>query len=127
MAPPAVPDDLDPSVNWEFELPIDLWERESFAFRILDARGQPILTERDLGVSRHPVDKYAALPEAAFDTLDRFMARHRGETVTIEIEGEPPIRREVYGRLSGTTYGRGPVYLHGSRDMPPAPASSDGE
>jgi hypothetical protein len=99
--PPPIPDDIDAEVSWHFELPMELWERETFTFRVFDPDGRAIVTEQDLnlaGHARHGTGEATLGPEG-IDKLDRFMARNPGAMMTIEITGEPPIRRAVYGRV----------------------------
>jgi hypothetical protein len=122
FAPPSVPDDLDPEVTWEFVLPADVWNKKGFVFRVLDAKGEPIVTKDDVetvsmgqaesqgGFGAAPgarvvlgaeeLSMQGWLSQAGVQKLDRFMARNPGAEMTIEITGEPPIKRTVYGRLS---------------------------
>jgi hypothetical protein len=128
FAPPGVPEDLDAEVSWHFTLLADTWTKEGFVFRVLDAQGKPIITKDDVEVSElqfgfngpgqfgfggaepaempprqvTPVGARSAqgfLTREGVDKLDRFMARNPGAEMTIEITGEPPIKRKVYGRL----------------------------
>jgi hypothetical protein len=115
FAAPTVPDDLDAEVTWEFILLADKWIEKDFAFRVLDPQGKAIVTKEDVVVQRQEVAMGGFRPGAApsrgpsaagwlspegVTKLDRFMARNPGATMTIEITGEPPIKRTVYGRLS---------------------------
>jgi hypothetical protein len=116
FAPPAVPDDLDAEVNWRFTLPADTWRKEGFVFRVLDPEGKPIVTTDDVVISQMARVGFGGAPPAAspasvvssegwlspagIGELDRFMARNPGAEMTIEITGEPPIKRKVYGRLA---------------------------
>jgi hypothetical protein len=128
FTPPVVPEDLDAEVTWSFTLPSRRPEKEKFSFRVLDAQGKPIVTTADLqrydselggaddlgpGTNAQPSSEPAGervLTSDGINKLDGFMARNPGATITIEIAGEPPIRRTIYGRLSRTP-GRGPVTL----------------
>ena len=47
-----------------------------------------------------PQVNYASTPPDGVNNLDRFMARNPAALVTIEIAGEPAIKRTIYGRLS---------------------------
>lgn len=121
--PPAVPDDLDAMVNWQFNLPYEPWKKGQFTFRVLDSAGEPIVTEKDIEVNEigsgpgqeGPANGYARgdLTQAGVDKLDRFLARHPGEDMTIQINGEEPVKRKAFGRLSRTAgmvgSGRSPV------------------
>jgi hypothetical protein len=129
FAPPAVPEDLDAEVDWHFTLLADAWQKPGFVFRVLDPQGKPIITKDDVDVSElqfgfngpgqfgfggaEPVEMaprqvtpagarsaQGFLTREGVDKLDRFMARNPGAEMTIEITGEPPIKRKVYGRLS---------------------------
>ena len=117
FAPPAVPDDLDADVAWRFTLPADRWLKEGFVFRVLDAEGKPIVTTDDVVINRLARVGFGGRrgAEAASDAvvssqgwlsaegvgkLDRFMARNPGAEMTIEMTGEPPVKRKVYGRLA---------------------------
>lgn len=119
FTPPAVPDDLDAEVVWSFTLPVERPGKEKFAFRVLDSEAKPIVAADDLrpgsesgggqglfGGSRanevpddHPTGEWVLTADGV-NQLDRFMARNPGATMTIEIAGEPAIKRTVYGRLS---------------------------
>jgi hypothetical protein len=129
FAPPTVPDDLDASVVWRFTLLAEAWNDPRFVFRVLDAQGKPIVTKADVQVQPAPTGGGGgsglfggAVPGGAgvvpqrledgvtslqgflsregIDKLDKFMARNPGAEMTIEITGEPPIKRKVYGRLT---------------------------
>jgi hypothetical protein len=112
FTPPVVPEDLDAEVMWGFTLPGERPRGEKFSFRVVDPDGKPIVTEKALralsdqglfGNSSASLDagEFGLTPEGV-DKLDRFMARNPGATMTIEIAGEPAIKRVVYGRLSRT-------------------------
>jgi hypothetical protein len=125
FAAPAVPEDLDAEVTWQFTLTADAWHKPGFAFRVLDPQGKPVITEKDFeltplgagpggfggvspedGAALEPgavptiVSSTGQLTQQGLNKLDAFMARNPGAAMTIEITGEPPIKRQVYGRLS---------------------------
>jgi hypothetical protein len=117
FAPPAVPDDLDADVAWRFTLPADRWLKDGFVFRVLDAEGTPIVTTDDVVINQMarvgfggrrgaeaPADAVVSskgwLSAEGVGKLDRFMARNPGAEMTIEMTGEPPVKRKVYGRLA---------------------------
>jgi hypothetical protein len=129
--PPALPDDIDAEVVWQFQLPSHALRQEEFTFAIRDAKGTAIVDEKDmlrssLDEDLEPGDMMEGgvgaggasvggpgmmLPErsprflkrSAVDALDRYMALHAGETVTIEIADEKPIHRVIFGRLNRST------------------------
>jgi hypothetical protein len=116
-----LPDDIDAEVVWHFNLPSHALSQEEFTFVIRDAKGNAIVDEKDVlrfgvdadaepgvemeggvspgvpGMFRDAVPRF--LKQSAVDVLDRYMALHAGETITIEIAGEKPIRRVIFGRL----------------------------
>jgi hypothetical protein len=127
FAPPAVPEDLDAEVSWHFTLLADTWKKAGFVFRVLDPEGKPIVTKDDVEIidapprfggqgfgtpdledgmpagappARSVASAQGFLSQEGVNKLDRFMARNPGAEMTIEITGEPPIKRKVYGRLS---------------------------
>ncbi len=112
---PPLPADVDAEENWTFWLPVGLWERDSgFTIRVSGPDGDPVISESDfrsMGPYRGGGFESELLSEG-IEKLDRFMARHPGASVKIEIAGEPPIQRKVFGRLS-RQIGVAPVRLIG--------------
>jgi hypothetical protein len=111
---PPLPEDIDASTTWGFHLPYATWNQPGFSFRVLDPDGKPIITEKDIETRSMSVPHgpgaagdepsyeggQAYLLEAGIDKLDRFLARHPGETMTIQITGEPALKRQAFGRMA---------------------------
>ena len=103
---PVLPADADGEELWTFSLPSRLWkEKDAFTFRVIAPDGKPIITEADFRLEGpYRAGGYGSVFLAeGHKKLNRFMARNVGEIVTIEIAGEPPIQRKIFGRLSGNS------------------------
>jgi hypothetical protein len=98
-----------------------LWKQETFHFRVVGPDRQVIITDQDMRFRVLPDLPYTPeddssgeaflLPDGV-DKLDGYMARHANDTVTIEIAGESPIRRQITGRLQREP-GMNAVFLRG--------------
>lgn len=100
---PSLPLDVDGEESWRFDLPSRLWKEEgAFTFRVVGPDGKPLITQDDFRLQGpYSAGGYGIVFLAkGHEKLSRFMARNLGETVTIEIAGEPPIERKIFGRLS---------------------------